>query len=214
MLKDYYKILEIPISASTTEIKKSYRRLALKYHPDKNLGNNIFEARFKEITEAYKVLSDLKQRQEYNTRINLFSKSEIKKPQTPVTPTTLLNQAISFRKKIAMLDPERVNLKALYQHIQQLLSKTHINIILQHNDPVLNKKFINELLFCSKFLPHPYVEKICFQLTALAGTDNKLFQKIYAFNKESKRREIWNKYKLVVALTITIIFCLFIFLIS
>ncbi len=58
--KDYYQILGVKPEASPEEIKRSYRRLALKYHPDKNPGDTIAEAAFKEIAEAYEILSDSK----------------------------------------------------------------------------------------------------------------------------------------------------------
>ena len=56
--KNYYTILETQKSASPEEIKKAYRKLALKYHPDRNKGDKSAEARFKDISEAYAVLSD------------------------------------------------------------------------------------------------------------------------------------------------------------
>jgi len=65
--KDYYKILGVSRSASADEIKKAYRKLAMKYHPDKNKGNKEAEARFKEISEAYAVLSDPEKRKQYDT---------------------------------------------------------------------------------------------------------------------------------------------------
>jgi len=64
--RDYYEILGIPRSASLNEIKKTYRKLAMQYHPDKNAGNKQAEERFKEISEAYEVLSDSDQRQRYD----------------------------------------------------------------------------------------------------------------------------------------------------
>ena len=64
--RDYYKILEVSENASQDEIKKSYRKLALKYHPDKNQGNKDAEERFKEISEAYEVLGDAKKRKKYD----------------------------------------------------------------------------------------------------------------------------------------------------
>jgi len=64
---DYYKILGVAKTASTDEIKKAYRKLALKYHPDKNNGDKAAEAKFKEISEAYAVLSDKQKRQQYDT---------------------------------------------------------------------------------------------------------------------------------------------------
>jgi len=66
MQKDYYKILGISENASADEIKKIYRTLAKKYHPDANPNNKSAEEKFKEISEAYYVLSDTKKRQEYD----------------------------------------------------------------------------------------------------------------------------------------------------
>jgi DnaJ-class molecular chaperone len=65
--KDYYTILTIEHDASEKEIKKAYRRLALRYHPDINNGDQETEDRFKEINEAYSVLSDREQRMRYDT---------------------------------------------------------------------------------------------------------------------------------------------------
>src|SRR3954454_11352316 len=107
--KDYYKILEVSPSATHTEIKKSYRRLALQYHPDKNFGNDLYEAKFKEIIEAYKVLSDIRLREEYNRGRNEFQQREKKRPETHITPQIILNQTIEFRRRIALVNPDRVN---------------------------------------------------------------------------------------------------------
>ncbi len=65
-MTDYYKVLGITKSATQDEIKKAYRKLALKYHPDKNQGDSAAEAKFKDISEAYEVLSDEQKRQMYD----------------------------------------------------------------------------------------------------------------------------------------------------
>jgi molecular chaperone DnaJ len=73
--KDYYKVLDVGKGASADEIKKSYRKLARKYHPDANKGDAKAEERFKEISEAYNVLSDEKRRKEYDEARSLFGGS-------------------------------------------------------------------------------------------------------------------------------------------
>src|SRR5258706_14953165 len=64
--RDYYEILSVERTADGEEIKRAYRRLALKYHPDRNTSDPEAEARFKEAAEAYEVLSDPPKRQRYD----------------------------------------------------------------------------------------------------------------------------------------------------
>ena len=64
--RDYYEVLEVSRSASVDEIKKAYRKLAIKYHPDRNPGDAEAEAKFKEAAEAYDVLHDPQKRQQYD----------------------------------------------------------------------------------------------------------------------------------------------------
>ena len=66
MPRDYYEVLSVPKNAGQDEIKKAYRKLAFKYHPDKNKGDKEKEEKFKEASEAYQVLSDPKKREQYD----------------------------------------------------------------------------------------------------------------------------------------------------
>src|SRR4051812_44408069 len=64
--KDYYKILGVDRKSSSSEIKKAYRKLAVKYHPDKNPDNKTAEEKFKELNEAYEVLGSEEKRKKYD----------------------------------------------------------------------------------------------------------------------------------------------------
>jgi molecular chaperone DnaJ len=64
--RDYYQVLDVPRTATEAEIKKSYRRLAMKFHPDRNPDDNEAEGRFKEVKEAYEVLTDAPKRAAYD----------------------------------------------------------------------------------------------------------------------------------------------------
>ena len=70
--KDFYKTLGVPKDATADDIKKAYRKLARKFHPDANKGDEAAEEKFKEISEAYDVLSDSKRRTEYDEARSLF----------------------------------------------------------------------------------------------------------------------------------------------
>ncbi|MCC7119328.1 MAG: J domain-containing protein [Anaerolineales bacterium] len=71
--KDYYKILGVERKASADEIRSAYRKLAMKYHPDKNQGDKKAEDKFKEINEAYQVLSDEQKRAKYDQLGSAYS---------------------------------------------------------------------------------------------------------------------------------------------
>ena len=73
---DYYETLKVPRGASVEEIRKSYRKLARKYHPDLNPGDKSAEDRFKTVQEAYDVLSDVKKRQMYD-QVGFYSENAV-----------------------------------------------------------------------------------------------------------------------------------------
>ncbi|KAB2831833.1 MAG: DnaJ domain-containing protein, partial [Caedimonadaceae bacterium] len=64
--RDYYEVLGVPKDASADDMKKAYRKLAMKYHPDRNQGDKSAEHKFKELNEAYEVLKDDQKRSAYD----------------------------------------------------------------------------------------------------------------------------------------------------
>lgn len=86
--RDYYALLGVNKNASADDIKKAYRRLARKYHPDLNPGDKTAEAKFKEITEANEVLSDVDKRSQYDRFGQYWKQSEQPKSNTRSTAST------------------------------------------------------------------------------------------------------------------------------
>ncbi|PIE50808.1 MAG: molecular chaperone DnaJ [Flavobacteriales bacterium] len=90
-MKNYYYFLGVEENASEEEIKKAYRKLSLKYHPDKNSGDDFFAERFREVKEAYETLIDEEKRKAYDRGYSLKKKS-IRSDFPPVIKTFSVNK--------------------------------------------------------------------------------------------------------------------------
>ena len=96
---DYYRILEIKEDADFSEIKKKYRKLAIKYHPDKNPGDDEAVKKFREITEAYEILGDEKKRKEYDRKRKFKNGQENKKNENLKNRNNFSDNNFSFGKE-------------------------------------------------------------------------------------------------------------------
>ena len=211
--KDYYQLLGVKSNASTEEIKKSYRRLALKYHPDKNPGDLLAEAVFKEIAEAYDVLSDAKKREDYHYKRFYTYNYKYAAAQTAM-PQSILNDAIKLQKLIEKADPFRINRDALLFQLQQILSADNLSLLLEKKQAGINKAIVETILIVCKPLQYTYSEIIAEQLCILAVGNDNLEKKISEFLNNQRKKDTWRRYKVVAALLVAIILCLIIFLIS
>lgn len=206
-MTDYYKLLGVPPTATADEIKKAYRQLALKYHPDRNQGNKESEKKFKEVTEAYETLSDNECRESYDLRFNKIKSDEKKGSQTnsgeKVTANTFLNFFKDLDQKIADADSDRINQRNLFDTINDVLTDKNIDFLIKYGDVEVNRRIIDTVLSCCEPLgydSHPlqsfvYIEVINPKLVRLAGADNEIIQKIFNQNKKEKFGNYWGLYK-------------------
>lgn len=206
-LKDYYKILEVTPAATQEEIKRSFRKLALKYHPDKNGGSPLSDAVFKEIQEAWEVLSDPQQREEYNYK-RWFNRSIGERfTQRALTPAAILDECQRLKNYVVTMNIFQVDYDALSFHIRQLLSDSNIGILHQFNDMQTNRAVSRTLLKAATPLPLSYLQPIALLLAKLAGPDESTLQVIHDAVRQRKRRDFWDKYKWVVVVVITALIC-------
>lgn len=206
-LKDYYKTLEVTPLATQQEIKKSFRRLALQYHPDKNEGDHLSEAIFKEIQEAWEVLSDPKKREEYNYK-RWFNRSIGGSfAERPLTPAAILAAAQQLKDYVVSMNSFQIDFDALSFHIRQLLSDSNIGILQQFNDLPANRTINKTLLQATEPLPLKYLHPIALLLVKLAGNDEPIIRAIDDAVQQRKRRHLWEKYKWIMVVIITGLIC-------
>ena len=103
---DYYRILEIKEDADFSDIKKKYRKLAIKYHPDKNPGDDEAVKKFREITEAYEILGDEKKRKEYDNKRKFKNGQKNKKNENLKNKNNFSDNNFSFGKEFFISESE------------------------------------------------------------------------------------------------------------
>lgn len=202
-LKDYYKILGVGPLASQQEIKKSFRRLALQYHPDRNAGNHLAEAQFKEIQEAYEVLSDPDKRKEYNYKrwhLRSLGKSYTERPLTPIA---ILEECRALKSYIDSMSIFRVNYDEVSGYIRQLITPNAIGILQDFNDKTTNHEIIQTLLHACRPLPVRYLIPITGLLLQIDPSDHAIQQLVRKHTREKKIHEKWDIYKWIVMIIIT-----------
>ena len=106
--KDYYKVLGVPKDAPTADIKKAYRKLARQHHPDANKGDSASEEKFKEISEAYDVLSDTTKRKEYDEARSLFGSGGFRAQRGGAAPGGAAGRAVGCTEQAANADQHAV----------------------------------------------------------------------------------------------------------
>lgn len=213
-LKDYYTILELTPAATAIQIKKSFRQLALRHHPDKNPGNAVAEAMFKEIQEAYEVLSDPAKREEYNYKRWYHRSLHKTFKNDPLSPAGVLAECTRLYNYMLRTDTTRVDYDALAYHIRQLLNDTNIAILLQSADSGIAEKVIDKILASAASLPYRYIEPVSDLLQRVAAQDAVQFNKINGFLQHHRQKQYWQKYRVAVVVAVTLVLCWVIYIAS
>ena len=206
-MKDHYKTLGVPPSANPTEIKKAYRVLAVKYHPDKNPDNTLAEAAFKEIQEAYAILSNPEKRAIYDDERWLMGMGSKTRYTEAITPAWLLKVSKELNDSLAKMDTYRMSQRALQQYILLILSDAHLGVLLQHDDATTNAAIIQALLRASKQLEIQFLREIDQRLVTLAAKDTALQLAITTFMESRMHKARQERLQPYFIILITVLLC-------
>jgi molecular chaperone DnaJ len=214
MEKDYYKTLEVNQTANEQEIKKAYRQLVLKLHPDRNEGNSTMASKFREVQEAYEILSHPARRSAYNQRRWYHNNHRNRDQQPAMTPYALLHRSQALNSYLASLRINDINRVALFKYIIYLLSDTHIKILESADDKAANEFIIKEIIKASEHLSYKNVSKIYCILLRLAGSEPRLRRLPEGFLKNKRHVNNRERYLPLAVLIISLLLCLLIYFAS
>ncbi|HEX8514554.1 MAG TPA: J domain-containing protein [Bacteroidia bacterium] len=201
-MKDFYDILKIPATSDSAEIKKAYRLLALKYHPDKNPNNIESESTFLAIQEAYETLSDPILRKAYDIKCkNKKSASNTNKTETQsrsdhqITPLSILFNLQEIRKSVEKISSEKINKEILYNSLDTLLLHCELNLFVFNSNIKTTEEIVDEILICCKILEPEQVANIIDRLTLFSKTNKKIETKLSSFKRKYRILRLFDRFR-------------------
>jgi curved DNA-binding protein CbpA len=198
MEKNYYQILGLPITCADAEIRTAYRKLAVKFHPDKNQNDKYFEERFKELQEAYEVLSNPTTRREYDIKIGKKTTQQPSPPKKPTsdpkkeqrtTPQSLATDVEAIYQKLKWTESEQINYNELLKLLDSVLNENLVTQLIRIGDISSNERIVNSVGGLTKFLKRTDLQRYVPLLVRLSGANNDLISKIHEIEKEKIRKE-------------------------
>jgi curved DNA-binding protein CbpA len=208
IVKDYYKILELPPQATVKEVKKNFRRLALRYHPDTNPGNRHAEAWYHEIQEAYETLIDDDLRETYHQQRWLLKSQGRKFAESlPVTPSFILQQCNELREQVRNMDHFRMSHASLQQQLLFVVRDENIEALLAYNETATNRSVSQSIISAMDPLEYPLLHPVIKQLYRLSKIDKQIHDLLESYERRRKQEYLWEKYQSLIILAITVLLC-------
>ncbi|MDA3616508.1 J domain-containing protein [Polluticaenibacter yanchengensis] len=215
IVKDYYKVLNLTPGATSVDVKKAFRGLALQYHPDRTKDNPFALAWYREIQEAYNTLADDVKREAYHEQC-WYLRSIGKKPVTvqPLIPETICKQFQNLQRQVYEMDHFRMDQQQVSTQCVQLLNPENIDILQKFKQSDYDSVIVNAIMEIMQPLHYKYCLPIVNAAGYFADTykqDRLQFEKLL---KQKKLDAFWGKYQAWVWLFITIAACAVIYFVN
>lgn len=207
-VKDYYKILELEPGAGEEAIKKNFRRLALRYHPDTNQHNRHTDAWYREIQEAYEVLSHPDSKQQYlQQRWLVKSKGQAFADTAPLTPEFIAKKCKAVCTQVGNMDHFRMDHFALQKQLLELLNDDVMDAIQLYNEAEHNQAIIHYCLRSLEPLEYDKLSPVLQRLYRIALPNTQHTGEIKAWEQRRKNEDWWARHQWWVIALATLLLC-------
>ena len=208
-VKDYYKILGLPPNAGDAEVKRNFRRLAIRYHPDKNTGKRHEDAWYREIQEAYEVLIDPVKKSKYLQERWLVKSRGIPFDETlPLTPDYIELRFSTMVSTVKNMDHFRMDHGWLQKQLLQLCNDENLDALHEYYEPEINHKIIHHLMYSMQPLGYQFIHLLKIPMYKIARNQPGLQEEINQWFKQRKKQDWWDRRQGWVIGAITIVVCI------
>lgn len=207
--KDYYRILEVSPLADAAAIKKAYRQLAHRYHPDKNPDSGLSEQSFREIKEAYEVLGQQSLRAHYDEWRWLTGRAYRRQKQMP-TATWLIAQAKDLAVQVSQLEPYQIEQPLLWDYLNFLLSDAHVAVLAAATAEE-REQFLEWLCQALPRLSPAYLPAVVEKAISICSEDAGCRWQLVRLQRKWKQEEQWRRIKPMVLLAAVLVLVLFMY---
>ncbi len=212
-VKDYYKMLQVEPNADFITIKRAFRKLAMQYHPDKTEGSSTATSHYRELQQAYEILSNPQKREEYHYQ-RWLEKSKGYDLDSAISTDQILQLFINTERVIHEMDSFSADNFHLLDILLNLYNSNRLERILEENDNKLEKTVIQLAKQSSSSLSSTYQLRLIDQLKNLLKKHPEQQSSWDEQLRIKQRKEFIEKLKVPVVILLTIILCLIILFIS
>lgn len=190
MSATYYQILEIPADADQLTIKKSFRRLAMQYHPDKNSDNSFSQAHYLLIQEAYQTLIDPEQRKAYDTELWISQKRSFYQGTT-VSPALMIKRLQQLSEAVLIKKQFYIQEDHLTAFLLDAMNTVNMSVFQAKANRNEQEIFTDYILFLAKDLPKSFRDQVFERLKHTLGQQLEDIDIKISSIRQQKRSADW-----------------------